>query len=105
TDRVRQAKIMHRAHHLLALGFVLLLAAAWLGRRPAEKAAAAPADEPPAAAAKFLFLGAGSCAAAACHNGGGPRGAVGSEYTTWVTDDPHARAYAVLFEQRSRRIQ
>jgi hypothetical protein len=51
------------------------------------------------------YLGAGSCAAAACHNGHFTHGNTGSEYTLWVTRDPHARAYEVLFEERSKLIQ
>jgi hypothetical protein len=35
----------------------------------------------------------------------GPRGFKGSEYATWVIHDRHARAWSVLFEERSRRIQ
>ncbi len=53
-----------------------------------------------------------SCAAASCH-GGGQVGAKGSEHTTWAMDltrnppvaqDPHARAYRVLFNEDSVRI-
>src|SRR4051812_13662241 len=50
-------------------------------------------------------LGVSSCAASACHHGNGPAGQVGSEYTTWASSDPHARAYLVLFDERSRAIQ
>jgi hypothetical protein len=48
--------------------------------------------------------GVASCASAACHNGNGPRGDKGSEYTTWAAYDPHARAFDVLREERSRRM-
>lgn len=48
--------------------------------------------------------GVASCASTACHHGNGPKGAWRSEYTTWVTHDPHARAYALLFETASRKI-
>jgi Cytochrome c554 and c-prime len=50
------------------------------------------------------YQGVSSCAAAACHNGNGPRGSRGSEYSTWLTHDPHSRAYAVLSEPRSRAM-
>ncbi len=40
----------------------------------------------------------------ACHNGNGPRGALRSEYTTWVAHDQHARAYDVLFNSKSQTI-
>lgn len=48
--------------------------------------------------------GVASCAAAACHNQNGPKGSLRSEYTTWAAYDPHARAYEVLYNDRSRRI-
>jgi hypothetical protein len=51
------------------------------------------------------WLGAISCAAAACHNANGPAGTQGSEYSTWITADPHAQAYAVLSNERSKRIE
>jgi len=60
---------------------------------------------PPAAPGAASFLGAGSCSASACHNANFAHGEVGSEYTTWITRDPHARAYEVLFLDRSKRIQ
>jgi hypothetical protein len=50
------------------------------------------------------FQGVASCAAMACHHGNGPAGSKGSEYTTWVTNDRHARAYAALFDDRAQRI-
>jgi hypothetical protein len=51
------------------------------------------------------FVGAGSCAAAACHNANFVGGQTGSEFTIWMTRDPHAKAYEVLFTSRSVRIQ
>jgi len=51
------------------------------------------------------LCGAGSCAAAACHNGNGPKGTKGSEYTTWVVHDPHACAVEVLYGKRSLQIE
>jgi hypothetical protein len=51
------------------------------------------------------WCGAASCAATACHNGGGPPGTRGSEYTIWATRDPHARAFSVLYSERSRIIE
>ncbi len=41
---------------------------------------------------------------AGCHNGNGMQGDLGSEYTTWVLHDQHARAYEVLFNAKSRAI-
>jgi hypothetical protein len=51
------------------------------------------------------YVGAGSCSAAACHNSHIPHGPTGSEYATWITRDPHARAYEVLFNERSKLMQ
>src|SRR5690242_11818029 len=48
--------------------------------------------------------GVASCAATSCHNANGPSGSKGSEYSTWAAYDPHARAYRVLFEERSVRM-
>jgi hypothetical protein len=65
-------------------------------------------DGPPVSvggADKFPLRGAASCAAAACHNGNGPPGEKGSEYTTWVVHDPHSHAFEVLYGQRSRQIE
>lgn len=60
--------------------------------------------------APFAQLPSASCAAASCH-GGGKVGQKGSEHTTWSAevnvrgpDDPHARAYRVLFNEDSQRM-
>jgi Cytochrome c554 and c-prime len=55
-------------------------------------------------APEFVYKGTGTCSAAACHGGPGTPGSRGSEYTTWVARDPHARAYQVLFNECSQRI-
>ncbi len=52
----------------------------------------------------LLFQGVASCASTACHHAGGARGTARSEYTTWATHDPHARAYALLFDAPARQI-
>jgi hypothetical protein len=63
------------------------------------------ADNPrPAFALGKEWRGSASCAAAACHNTSGRPGDKGSEYSTWVTRDPHARAYEALFNAESKRI-
>jgi hypothetical protein len=49
------------------------------------------------------FIGVSSCTAASCH-GNGHKGFKGSEYNAFVECDPHARAYRVLFDERSARI-
>ncbi|HEV3167287.1 MAG TPA: multiheme c-type cytochrome [Isosphaeraceae bacterium] len=51
------------------------------------------------------WRGVGSCSAAACHGAAGPAGLKGGEFTTWATVDRHARAYAVLFSERSLQIE
>lgn len=77
--------------------------AAWLHSSVGRTAPAAAGDELPAPT-KLQLQGVASCASMACHNGNGPRGEKGSEYTTWITYDPHAKAFAVLMNERSQRI-
>lgn len=57
------------------------------------------------------LTGVGSCAAAGCHGGDGrrkkPDGTIdisATSYSTWIQRDPHARAYDVLLNERSRNI-
>jgi hypothetical protein len=45
-----------------------------------------------------------SCASTACHHRTDVKGRGRNEYTTWVAQDPHARAYAVLFEAPAQQI-
>lgn len=53
-----------------------------------------------------VWTGSGSCAATACHGGRRePLDLKGSEYTFSEAYDPHVRAYAVLFDERSLRIE
>lgn len=66
--------------------------------------AADPPALPPADHTGVKTLGVASCASMACHHGNGPRGSPGSEYSTWVAVDPHAKAYRVLFNPESRRL-
>jgi hypothetical protein len=40
----------------------------------------------------------------ACHHGNGPRQSKGSEYSTWIAVDPHAKAYRTLFKPESKRM-
>ena len=60
---------------------------------------------PDVAAASGERVGATSCSGRGCHGAVAPRGTVGSEFTTWVVEDPHAQAYQVLFDCRSASIQ
>jgi hypothetical protein len=84
-----------------------LAAFCWYFPFRAPVVAGAPKDATPTAAGKdsFQWKGVSSCTAASCHNANEERGSKGSEYSTWVTYDPHAtRAYTVLQEPRSQRI-
>ncbi|MFM7131948.1 MAG: multiheme c-type cytochrome [bacterium] len=71
----------------------------------------APA-EPIAAAGKARYTGTGSCSAVACHGGVGRKDCADgnggeiwrSEYTVWITDDPHSRAFSVLFNDTAKTI-
>jgi Cytochrome c554 and c-prime len=65
---------------------------------------ASGADRPPAGSP--VWVGTGSCAATACHGGRRePLDLKGSEYAFSEAYDPHTRAYSVLFDDRSRRIE
>src|SRR4051794_29656272 len=91
---------MRRLYPPLAAGLVaLLLVGAWAGwsTSPARSPAVASNNNP-----NCRFIGVASCSAAACHNLQGPRGSKGSEYTTWATIDPHAKAFATLSKPVSR---
>jgi hypothetical protein len=77
----------------------------WAARPGFAQVSVTPAAAEPRPAAGPRYVGAVSCAAAACHNANGPRGSRGSEYTTWITTDPHRNAYAVLLAPRSQRIE
>jgi hypothetical protein len=85
-------------------------AAAVLGLFPARPVSRTPAAEPPPGQGTpppvCRLQGVGSCAATGCHGGNQPKGPRGGiEYTTWVTTDPHARAYQALYGERSQHIQ
>lgn len=99
---------MNRAFVLLLLA-ILLGAGLYLVRFwPVPESRVAASSTPDAASrgdtAPLPGLGVSSCAAAACHHAN-QAGQTGSEYTTWATRDPHAQAFAVLFDDRSRTIQ
>lgn len=51
------------------------------------------------------YVGAGACAASNCHGSVVPRGdsklSIQNEYITWYKQDRHAKAYAVLLDERS----
>src|SRR6516164_2896694 len=66
--------------------------------KQAARPGAAPAD--PGA----RWMGVATCASMSCHHANGPRGTKGSEYSTWAGYDNHARAFQVLYDERSRRM-
>lgn len=84
--------------YAIACVVVLALMLAGLPRAADPERLAAPMDAVP------KMLGVASCAAMACHHGNGPRGSKGSEYSTWVAVDPHAKAYHVLYNDASKRM-
>jgi outer membrane murein-binding lipoprotein Lpp len=78
----------------------MLLLAALCGAAAAT-AAAAPAAEP------SKYVGPGSCSATACHGSVTPRAGsriLQNEYSIWVVQDKHARAYAALTGAVGERI-
>ena len=53
------------------------------------------------------YVGPGSCSASACHGSISPRNTtkvLQNEYSTWVTEDRHARAYSVLAGSLGRQM-
>ncbi|WP_419192704.1 multiheme c-type cytochrome [Kolteria novifilia] len=50
------------------------------------------------------FIGVDSCASASCHGDVGSAADSSCAYTTWASNDPHARAYQVLFNERSQQM-
>jgi hypothetical protein len=93
----------------------ILVAGCWLavlgrGDETTERSAVQPiaAADP----AGSPFRGSGSCSATACHGSisrldrSVPDSRVRrNEHTTWISDDPHSRAYQVLFGELSERIE
>lgn len=82
------------------LGVFVLAGAAFAAALPSAQAPARPAGQP-------SYTGPGSCAASSCH--GSVRPVAGSpvpqtEYTTWMTQDRHAKAMDVLNNPVSLRM-
>lgn len=73
---------------------------------PRNGDAAAQKAPPPELLADIAhrYVGTASCAASNCHGRPGPRQPAGAEYTIWIEEDPHARAYSVLFNEQSRQM-
>lgn len=93
---------LRRVVGLLAL--VAALAATLFRDWRAGPALAAADDAAQSTARSFLYQGVASCTAAPCHRQEVPPGSKGNEYLTWLTRDPHARAFQDLSNERSRRM-
>jgi Cytochrome c554 and c-prime len=86
--------------------FWLLRAASGQEPAPIPATAAAPGSTP-RAPISLTINGAGSCSAVACHGSIAPLGGgdvLRNEHTTWISDDPHSRAYQTLSSTRSEQI-
>lgn len=91
----------------LALAVVLGLALSAAFSLPTFSDSRALPEPPPAARAPTApprYQGASSCSAAGCHGSSESKTGDASAYRIWLTRDPHARAFAVLRDERSRRI-
>jgi hypothetical protein len=87
--------------HLLPAA-VLLSSCLLLSRNAPQTFAAEKSEQRPG-----KYIGPGSCAATSCHGSVRPRTETHiqqNEYSTWVTQDKHARAFAVLSNPVSERI-
>jgi hypothetical protein len=68
---------------------------------------AAAQDSKPSAPIAGKYLGPGSCSAVACHGGIQPIATsriLQNEYSTWIVQDKHAKAYSVLQSPISQRM-
>jgi hypothetical protein len=75
-----------------------------LGRPDEPIAAPKPAVVAATTTGSFSFVGNAGCAAAGCHNANDAPGTPGSEFSTWASADPHAKAYEALKKPESRRM-
>jgi hypothetical protein len=98
---------------LIGLTVTAVIGLAWprshVAGKPAELAETAPPraeDHSWNAAAnqEATWMGVASCASSSCHHENGPKGSKRSEYDTWAGYDKHARAFQVLYNERSERI-
>ncbi len=81
-----------------------VLSIAGVARAQSPQGEQAAADARPHAG---THLGVATCASSLCHGSARPlsaRNVQQNEYVTWSHFDPHARAYAVLLEEKGRRI-
>jgi hypothetical protein len=103
--RLALVVFMSRLHLPLLICLSASALVAWWGWPRASARYARVADATRRSAPAEKTLGVASCASMACHNGNGPRGSKGSEYSTWVAVDPHAKAYRALAKPESKRMQ
>src|SRR5487761_961274 len=90
---------------LRALGCALAILCAGSAQAGAQQNR--PARTPAQAAAPFQYDGAGGCSATACHGSEQPMTQTRvwqNEYSTWVTQDKHSRAYTMLSEPVGTRM-
>ena len=74
---------------------------------PTTAPAPTPQNPPPPASEPGHYVGVASCANSGCHGGTQPLNTthvLQNEYYTWLNSDRHAKAYNVLFSDRSARI-
>jgi len=90
---------------------VVLLALAGCTGQPTGPGITHPAAAAPIAETVSPFAGTASCSAAGCHGRLAPASdpkegnlVLQDEFHRWIGRDPHSRAYAVLFEERSKRM-
>jgi hypothetical protein len=106
-------EVMTMKRLLLPIAALALISAAPVQQppapaQPAPAPAAAPApvpDEPEGK--KGTYIGVASCANGGCHGSTQPLNVtriLQNEYFTWLNNDRHARAYNVLFNDRSARV-
>lgn len=89
---------------LIAGGGFFLAGLPWMARSEPPAPAKARAADAPAPPAPSGIVGTATCSGGACHGGNGGYGKLYSEYTTWITFDPHAKAYTVLLTDCRSKI-
>src|SRR5262245_54530262 len=81
----------------VAIAMLLVFACLLVAQQPSDRATAQPNH----------YVGVASCVHSGCHGSTQPLNAtriLQNEYYTWLNNDTHARAYNVLFNDRSARI-
>src|SRR5262249_3030699 len=94
---------MKRRNVAWVLTLLVLIAAIWwivgYQPRPGQAAGQGTVGAP---SGGFQFTGTASCSGRSCHGGLGGAGEKNCEYTTFILNDPHLKAYNVLFQDRSK---